>query len=144
MLEVFLGCVNYYRKFIPDYGRRSIHMTNLTKENNKFIWSKEAEKEFNDLKKALVQRPCSSLPDMNRDFLIYIDASSSCLGGVLAQLDENDFPKPIAFASRKLKPNERIYSTTEREILSIVFTVGYFRPYLYGLKFTIYILIIQR
>lgn len=134
----FLGCVNYYRKFIPDFSRRSINLTNLTKETKHFQWTKDAQREFEDLKTALTKRPCLTLPDMAQDFVIFTDASNSAIGGVIAQLDGNGFPKPIAFASRKLNSAEKVYSTTEREVLAIIFTVGYFRPYLYGKKFTIY------
>lgn len=134
----FLGCVNYYRKFIPDFSKRSIHLTNLTKESKQFQWTNDAQREFEDLKTALIKKPCLTLPDMSKDFVLYTDASNSAIGGVIAQIDDNGFPKPVAFASRKLNQAEKVYSTTEKEVLAIIFTVGYFRPYLYGKKFTIY------
>ena len=44
---------------------------------------------------------------------------------------------PIAFASPSLNKAEKNYSTTVNELLALVWGVRYFRPYLYGTKFTV-------
>lgn len=46
--------------------------------------------------------------------------------------------KPIGFASRTLSQTEENYSTIEKELLAIVWACKYFRPYLFGNKFTLY------
>lgn len=134
----FLGCVNYYRKFISNISERSVHLTNLTKEKLKFQWNEEAEREFQDLRTALSEEPFLLLPDMQKDFHLYTDASNVAIGAVLAQMNDLGFPRPVAFGSRKLTPPETRYSVTEREALSIVFFTNYFRQYLLGRKFFIY------
>jgi hypothetical protein len=58
------------------------------------------------------------------------------VGAVLSQ-GEIGKDLPCAFASRSLNKAERNYSTTEKELLAIVWSVRYFRPYLCGTKFTI-------
>lgn len=64
------------------------------------------------------------------------DASNEGVGAILSQ-GEIGRDHPIAFASRSLNKAERNYSTTEKELLAIVWGVRYFRPYLYETKFTI-------
>jgi len=58
------------------------------------------------------------------------------LGAVLSQgLIGKDLP--IAYASRSLNNAESHYTTSEKELLAIVWATKYFRPYLYGRKFKI-------
>lgn len=60
------------------------------------------------------------------------DASDMALGAVLSLEDH-----PICFASRTLNEHELNYSTTEKELLAIVWATKYFRPYIFGRKFII-------
>ena len=68
-------------------------------------------------------------PDFEKEFVIHTDASHEQLGAVILQ-DKC----PIAFYSRKLKPEQTRYTTTERELLSIVETLKEFRNILLGHK----------
>ncbi len=62
------------------------------------------------------------------------DASGYAIGTVLSQ-GENSQDLPNYFASRTLNQAECNYSTTEKELLAIVWAVQHYRPYLYGRKF---------
>ena len=53
----------------------------------------------------------------------------------MSQIQDNGEERPIAFASRVLSKAEKRYSTTERELLAIVYALEIFKPYLFGQKF---------
>jgi hypothetical protein len=57
------------------------------------------------------------------------DASSYALGTALFQGEDPD-ERPIEYASRLLKPPEKNYSTTESEVLAVVWSIQKFRGYL--------------
>ena len=74
-----------------------------------------------------------AFPDFNKTFEIHTDASKIQLGAIISQDG-----KPIAFYSRKLNPAQTRYTTTERELLSIVETLKEFRNILLGQKIIIH------
>ena len=71
-------------------------------------------------------------PNFEQKFYLQTDASNVALGAELYQEDEDKEHHTIAFASRTLLAAEQNYTTTEKELLSIVFAVKKFRTYLLG------------
>ena len=69
--------------------------------------------------------------------MLNTDASNFGLGGVLSQL-QNNVECVIAYCSRALRPSQRKYCTTKREMLAAVSMCIQFRSYLRGAKFTIH------
>ena len=57
---------------------------------------------------------------------------------MLAQKQDDDTMRPIAYASRTLQPHETNYRSTESEALAVVWAVKHFRRYLYGHKCYVY------
>lgn len=88
------------------------------------------------MKEKLVSPPVLKYPDFDRSFILTTDASGEGLGAVLSQ-GESGKDLPVAFASRTLNQAEKNYSTTEKELLAIVWGMRYFRPYLYGKHFRV-------
>ena len=128
--------MSYYRRFIPRFSTIAAPLHKLLKKGAKYEWTDAQEQAFRGLQSRLISPPILRYPDYSRKFILTTDASGEGVGAVLSQGEiGKDFP--IAFASRSLNKAERNYSTTEKELLAIVWGVRYFRPYLYGTKFTI-------
>lgn len=133
-IKQFLGLSGYYRKFMRDYSKIAKPMTSYLKKDSKIdVNNLEYKKSFETLKTLLVNDPILAYPDFSKSFILNTDASNFALGAVLSQ--ENH---PICYASRTLNVHELNYSTIEKELLAIVWAVKYFRPYLFGRKFTIH------
>ena len=130
-VKIFHGLVNYYRRFIDNFSKIAKPLTNLLKKNTPFKWEDKQILAFETLKEKLITPPLLQYPDFSRPFIITTDASEMALGCILSQ-GEIGKDKPIAYASRTLNGAERNYSTTERELLAIVWAAKQFRPYILG------------
>ena len=122
----FMGLAGYYRRFVKDFSRIAIPLTQLTRKNVPFEWNEKREKSFQVLKKRLVSAPILTLPSGTDGFTIYSDASHRGLGCVLMQ-----HGKVIAYASRQLRPHEKNYPSHDLELAAVVSALKIWRQYLY-------------
>ena len=132
-LRAFIGLVNYYCNMWRHRSHVLAPLTSLTSKNVPWKWGENESKAFHDTKKIISKETVLAFPNFDIPFVIYTDASKSQLGGVITQNG-----KPLAFYSRKLKDAQTRYTTTERELLSIVETLKEFRTILLGHKIIIY------
>jgi RNase H-like domain found in reverse transcriptase len=72
-------------------------------------------------------------PNFKKLFEIHTDASKVQLGACISQEG-----RPVAFYSRKINSDQTHYTTTERELLSIVETLEYFRNLLLGQQIVVH------
>jgi hypothetical protein len=56
----------YYRRFVTGFSIIAKPMTELFKKDNKFIWTKECEESFQEIKKRLTTSPVLTLPDIHQ------------------------------------------------------------------------------
>jgi hypothetical protein len=82
-IRSFLGLAGYYRRFIEGFSKNSKPMTELLAKGKTFQWMPRRETSFQELKKRLTTTPVLTMPDMERPFSIYCDASRQGLGCVL-------------------------------------------------------------
>ena len=132
-IRSFLGLAGYYRRFIQDFSKIASPLTKLTKKKMDFVWGKEQDGAFQELKTKLTQALVLTLPEGTEDLVVYSDASYNGLGCVLMQKG-----KVIAYASRQLKPHKVNYPVHDLELAAVVFALKIWRHYLYGVKCTIY------
>ena len=79
----FLGLAGYYKRFVEGFSKITTSLTELTRKNQKFVWSDRCENSFQELKQRLITAPVLSLPTDQEKFVIYCDASHQGLGCVL-------------------------------------------------------------
>jgi hypothetical protein len=84
-IRSFLGLGGYYRRFIKGFSKISKPMTELLEKDKQFEWTSTCEASFQELKKRLTTAPVLVIPDMEKSFFIYCDASGEGLGCVLMQ-----------------------------------------------------------
>ncbi|UYV62952.1 K02A2.6-like [Cordylochernes scorpioides] len=111
-LQSFLGAVNVYNKFIPNYARLRTPLNNLLKKDTKWQWDDKCQQAFTALKESLTR--------------------------ILKQVHPDGKVHPTQYYSRALRPHERNYTISELECLAIVESIEKFRIYLSGTKFTVY------
>jgi len=133
----FTGMTSFYRRFIKDYAKITGPITALTRKDAKWDWTEEHSRLFWLLKKSLMQEPILRLPDMEKPFLLYTDASGYAIGAILAQKDDKGDEYVVYYASRILNSAECRYATIEKECLAMVWAIALFRPYLYGRRFDV-------
>jgi hypothetical protein len=94
-IQSFLGLAGYYLRFIEEFFKISKPMTELLEKDKHFEWTPACEANFQELKRRLTSTLVLVMPDMEKPFSIYCDASGQGLGCVLMQDG-----RVVAYASR--------------------------------------------
>nr|GEW18763.1 reverse transcriptase domain-containing protein [Tanacetum cinerariifolium] len=128
-IRSFLGHVGFYRRFIKDFSKIARLITRLLEKDTQFLLSKDCVEAFQTLKIKLTEAPILIAPDWDMPFELMCDASDFAIGAVLGQRQEKYF-RPIHYASKTMTEAESNYTTTEKEMLVVVYTLKKFRSYL--------------
>lgn len=135
-LRMFLGMVNYYRKFVPNFSKLTKPLNKQTSMKTLYNFDDECREAFNEIKDQLAKDVLLRIPVFDERFYISTDASNTTIGAVLAQGKPPD-DKPIQFFSKTLSPTQQRWTAMERECLALVSAVKEFAPYLHGREFTL-------
>ncbi|CAN6557456.1 unnamed protein product [Malus baccata var. baccata] len=133
----FLGHAGFYRRFIKDFSKVAQPLCRLLQKEVVFEFTKECTESFKQLKELLTTAPIIVPPDWSLPFELMCDASDYALGAVLGQRKDKR-PHVIYYASRTLNDAQLNYSTTEKELLAVVFALDKFRSYLIGTKVIVF------
>ena len=82
-VQCFLGFANFYRKFIRNYSKKILPLTQLTHKNQPFIWNSSAAEAFESLKRAFTLVLILIHANQDKPFIWEVDASDFALGSVL-------------------------------------------------------------
>jgi len=128
----FLGLANFYRRFVKDYSRIALPLTELTRETTTaWAWGAEQQAAFDALKAALCSPPVLLVPDQSKPFVLNTDACKFAIGATLQQ-DHGNGLQPVAFFSAKMSDAERNYDVREQEFMALFKACLHWRHYLHG------------
>lgn len=152
-LRSFLGFASYYRRFVEGFAKLAAPLHKLvaelaggkTKKRREVsfngAWDEICQDSFEALKRKLTSAPVLAYADFTLPFILEVDASFSGLGAVLSQ-EQGGTVRPIAYASRSLRPTERNmnnYSSMKLEFLALKWAMAEkFREYLLGHKCVVF------
>ncbi|KAL5550681.1 hypothetical protein UlMin_000857 [Ulmus minor] len=136
-IRSFLGHAGFYSRFIKAFSKVSRPLYSLLAKDTPFVFDDSCIQAFDKLKHLLTSTPIIRPPDWNLPFEIMCDASDYAIGAVLGQR-VNRLPYVIYYASKTLIDAQLNYSTTEKELLVVVFALDKFRSYLIGSKIIVY------
>jgi hypothetical protein len=132
-IRSFLGLAGYYRRFIEGFSKISKPMMELLAKGKTFEWMPRCEASFQELKKRPTTALVLTMPDMEKPFLIYCDASDQGLGCELMQYDH-----VVVYVSRQLRKHEEKYSIHDLELAAVVHALKIWRHYIIGKRCEVY------
>nr|GEY63472.1 reverse transcriptase domain-containing protein [Tanacetum cinerariifolium] len=107
------------------------------REKLPFIFSNDCIQAFRTLKEKLTEAPILIAPNWDQPFELMCDARDYVVSAVLGQRVEKHF-RPIHYASKTITQAELNYTTTEKEMLAVVYAFENFRSYLIMNKSIVY------
>lgn len=133
-LQKLLGILNWYRPFLKNASIELFNLYEHLKGNKRKLSLTEKDMEpvykiYEDIKKGIQLY----YPDLNKDFFINTDASDHGFGAILYQ--EKGI---VAMHSKKLLETQKRYTTTEKEMYAIFYSIKYWSGLIKGSKITVH------
>ena len=102
----FLGMAGYYWKFCKNFSLVAEPLTQLLREDQKFIWDAKCTDTFKKIKGLLMSAPVLMTPNFDKPFMLLVDASDIGAGTVLVQEDRQGVEHPIVYFSQKFNDSQ--------------------------------------
>ena len=111
----FAGMVNFVIIFCPELQKllKSIYV--LTKKGKPFLWEKEQQEAFEEIKRRMLNPPVLSMPDRKGRFVLYSYTSKLAMGSTLYQYQDGK-PRLVAYSRKRMPEAAKNYSITELEM----------------------------
>ena len=82
-LQIFLGRINFVRRFIPNLATMVKPLTTMLKKGMVFAWNKEGKESFEEIRAAITSAPTLMNPNFEKDFILYTLGGESSISAVL-------------------------------------------------------------
>lgn len=132
----FLGFVNYFREFIPNYAEIASPLHKISSTKAVFKWTAQERDAWQNLKSAAANCVTLHFPSDEHLLVLRTDASNNGIGAHLFQVIDGK-ERTIAFFSRALGGAQKNWSTIEQEAYAIFASIKHFTHFLWGTQFLV-------
>ena len=132
----FAGMVNFVSIFCPELQRLLKPIYDLTRKGRQFVWRKEQQDAFEEIKQRLQKPPVLYMPDKVGRFQLYSDTSKYATGGALYKI-QNGKPNLIVYSSKRLPEAAHNYSITELDVCRLAINIASFAHLLRKVDFDV-------
>jgi hypothetical protein len=138
-IQKLTGCMAALSRFISRLGEKGLPFFKLLKASERFVWSKEADATFTQLKEFLTSPPILTAPQKDDILLLYIAATDRVVSTVI--MVEHEEPghvykvqRPIYFISEVLNESKVRYPQIQKLIYAILITSRKLKHYFDGYR----------
>ena len=117
-----MGHAGFYKRFIKGFFQIAKPLCNLLCIDQPFNFDEKCNQTFQTFKDALVSTPILTTPDWSQPFELMCDVSDVAVGAMLGQMNDKVI-HPIYYVSKTLNEAQENYTSTEKELLVIVFAI---------------------
>ncbi|XP_064901184.1 uncharacterized protein LOC135577217 [Columba livia] len=136
-LRSFLGMAGWCRLWIMDYGLIAKPLYEAQK-NKTLVWKKPQQEAFQKLKQALMQVPALGLPDLSKDFQLFVHERQRLALGVLTQW-LGSWKRPVGYFSKQLDPVSAGWPKCLLAVAATVILIQEFRKLTMGKKIEVFV-----
>ena len=131
-----MGMVNFLSMFHPELQKLLKPIYDLTRKGRPFVWGKELQDAFEEIKCRLIIPPVLHMPNTTGRHHLYSDISKFATGSALCQI-QNGKPKLIAHVSKRLPEATKNYSITGLELCGLAINIASFSHLLKRVDFDV-------
>ncbi|XP_037228175.1 uncharacterized protein LOC119140745 [Falco rusticolus] len=125
------------RLWIMNYGLIAKPLYEAQK-NSPFVWGPQQQKAFVELKRALMSAPALGLPDLTKDFYLFVHERQHLALGVLTQ-KIGSWKRPVGYFSKQLDTVSRGWPNCLQAVAATVMLIQEARKLTLGRTITVYV-----
>jgi hypothetical protein len=134
----FCGMVNFLAFYLKNLQIILAPIYKLTRKDTPFVWTKECNDAFNEIKTLVTQAPVLGMPQKVGTFQIYSDTSKIGCGASLFQL-QLGIAILLGYHSKKLPEACTRYSISELELTGLAINISAFKTLLSNIDFQAFV-----
>jgi len=136
-LKSILGMWTYFSSFIPRYSIIAAPLTSQlkTKGDEKYDWTEECEKAWNEMKHTLASAPIMGYPDYSLPLYLHTDACRTGFAAILTQ-DQSQGRVIVDATSRTTTDAEKKYCSSKLECACVIWIARKWKHHLYSAPHT--------